>query len=220
MPFPISIRNKKWNRNSFYKVAISIAMKEPKKGKKSFSDDLELVFHQTLFEDNLHDNPAMLLQKEKEKATTKTTKKTAVATAESSLKEEENTAKTSKSSRKSFSDNIDLFFKESIEDVLEGTTVTEIKRNVIRDSGRKAIGIDVLLQRTAATTPDFDEASIEPMTKRVTFVIDIQKVEQLKEISRNEKKTLRNIMTELIELYIQQHQEPPPPPAKKTTKKK
>lgn len=187
------------------------------KGKKSFTEDLESVFHQTLFEDNLHDNPSMLLQKNKN--TKKTTNKSNVVAATANKKEEDNTQKNAKTSRKSFSDNIDIFFKESIEDVLEDTTVTEIKRNVIHNGERKAIGIDVLLQRTSNAHNDEVEASLEPMTKRVTFVLDVDKVEQLKNIAREENKRLRQIVSDLIEEYIKEHLTPPPVAVKKGRKK-
>lgn len=163
-------------------------MKGRKKNKKSFADGLDMLFTQTL-EDNLQDNPSMLDVEQPSEKKKKRTKKS--------------TTKSRKTSRKSFSTDLELFFKESIESNIEGAEVTEIKRNIVKDNkNRKAIGIDVLIQRTANPTK---AAPVKPSTKRVTFVLDKTKIEGLKNVARSQKKYMKNIISDLIEEYLKKN---------------
>ena len=106
-----------------------------KQNKKSFSDNLESLMEYNLYEDNLQDNPSMFEIDKTEKV----------------VVEEEKVEKLStkkKTGRKSFSDGLESFFKESIEEAIGDSTVTEMKRGVVKKGKKKAIGIEILLQRT------------------------------------------------------------------------
>ncbi|MCH2042779.1 MAG: hypothetical protein MK212_01450 [Saprospiraceae bacterium] len=164
-------------------------MKGRKKNKKSFADGLDMLFTQTL-EDNLQDNPSMLdVEQPSPKKKIRTKKSTPT--------------KSRKTNRKSFSTDLELFFKESIESNIDGAEVTEIKRNIIKDNkNRKAIGIDVLIQRTAQPTK---AEPVKPTTKRVTFVLDKSKIEGLKTVARSQKKYMKNIISDLIEEYLKKN---------------
>jgi retron-type reverse transcriptase len=161
-----------------------------KNNKKSFSSNLESLFEQTLYEDNLQDNPSVLITEEKDQEEKKTTKKSKKTTTKK------------KSNRKSFSDGLESFFKESIEDLMgEDTKVAEVKRGIIKQGKKKAIGIELLLQRTVEGIEKAPKAK-QSKTKRVTFVLDAQKIDQLKSVARKEKKHMRQIVDALIEEFL------------------
>lgn len=164
-----------------------------KNNKKSFSSNLESLFEQTLYEDNLQDNPSVLITEESEKKTTKNSKR------------KKKTTKKKKSNRKSFSDGLESFFKESIEDIMgEDTTVAEVKRGVVKQGKKKAIGIELLLQRTVKGVEKAPRNK-STKTKRVTFVLDAQKIDQLKSVARKEKKHMRQIVDALIEEFLSEN---------------
>lgn len=175
-------------------------MSRRKNNKKSFSDGLESVFEHTLFEDNLQDNPSMFAgeQSSESKVKTKTTK---------SKTPKGNNTKDKKSYRKSFSTNLESFFKESIEDAMEGM-VTEIKRNIVKNGkSKRAIGIDVLLRRTTEVSPDEKLPETKTNTKRITFVLEENQINQFKAIAKEKKKRLKQIVSKLIEEYIEENLE-------------
>jgi hypothetical protein len=165
-----------------------------KNNKKSFSDNLSSIFAHTLNEDNKQDNPKFLSKSFDEAEL--------IAVLDHPEEEKEkNTQK--KAYRKSFSEGLESFFKDSIEEVIgDGTTVTEVKRGVAKKGNKRVIGIEVLLQSTLFKDfeKDFDQSS--PKTKRVTFVLDTDKVELLKNLARKEKKEMRQIVSGLIEEYL------------------
>jgi hypothetical protein len=169
-----------------------------KNNKKSFSDNLSSIFAHTLNEDNKQDNPKFLSKSLDEQE--------AVAVLEHPEEEKEKNVQ-KKAYRKSFSEGLESFFKDSIEEVIgDGTTVTEVKRGVAKKGNKRVIGIEVLLQSTLFK--DFekelenDHKERYPKTKRVTFVLDTDKLELLKNIARTEKKEMRHIVGGLIEEYL------------------
>ena len=168
-----------------------------KNNKKSFSDNLSSIFAHTLNTDNQQDNPKFLSKSFDEEKQ--------VAVLDSPDEEKEKNAQ-KKVHRKSFSEGLESFFKDSIEEVIgDGTTVTEVKRGVSKKGNKRVVGIEVLLQSTLFKDfeKDFERPNERyPKTKRVTFVLDTDKVELLKNKARNEKKEVRQILTSLIEDYL------------------
>lgn len=168
-------------------------MKGQKKGKKTFSDGLEEILHHTLFEDNLHDKPSMFeLVPTPAVLTTQSTAPPIIDT-----KAVKNTKK-----NKSFADNLEDFFKNSIDEGFDSQIVS-IKRNIIRNDERPAIGIDVLLQKTLV-----EEEQTPANQQRITFVLDTPKIELLKNIARVEQKPLNSVLLELIEMYLSTRPQP------------
>lgn len=177
-----------------------------KNSKKSFSDNLSNIFEYTLNEDNKQDNPTFLSKSEEFFE-----KKEDTVLDDGNVKEKKNTRKTP---RKSFSEGLESFFKESIEEAIgDSATVTEVKKGVVKKGKKRAIGIEVLLQRTLFKEYEdqFHDEKKEryPKTKRITFVLDSEKVDVLKNIARKEKKELRQIISKLIEEYIQDEKSEP-----------
>jgi len=170
-----------------------------KRNKKSFSTDLESLFEHTLYEDNAQDNPSVLTVEKEEKSTQKSKQKT---------------SKKRKSSRKSFADNLESFFKESIESSFgkDGTSVAEVKRGVVQNKdGEKAVGIELLLKRTVPESPEEKETNgsrkAKQKTRRLTVVLNSKKIDQFKTIARQENKPMRQILDKLIEAYILDQEE-------------
>lgn len=179
-------------------------MKGNKKGGKSFSQGLESAFLHRLFEDNQKDNPSMFINvpeiEEEAKQEKPTAKKRTTKRKKSTDK------KPKKSYRKSFADNLESFFKDSVESVLDGAEVTEIKRRSVKSPNkRKAIGIDMLIQRTI-NKPEKPQPRAKPNTKRVTFVLEEEQISSFKQIARSKKKHMRSIVAELLEDYIEENQ--------------
>jgi hypothetical protein len=168
-----------------------------KNTKKSFSDNLSSILEYTLNEDNKQDNPTFL---------TKVDIKESVKLETVAVEEEKEKAEKRKINRKSFSEGLESFFKESIEEVIGDSTVSEVKRGIVKKGNKKAVGIEILLQRTLfkdlSQEEDEEEREKFPKTKRITFVLDIEKVEMLKNAARKEKKQMRQIVGKLIEEYL------------------
>lgn len=172
-----------------------------KKNKKSFSTNLDSLFGQRLFEDNAQDNPAMFDPEEEEKKEVKKEKTTKTKTTTSNKKSIKKTAKKKAPVRKSFSNNLEQFFKESLDGIMEGV-ITDVKRKDLEKKGKRAVGLDLLIQRTTDASFDEKRDSVKPMTKRVTVVLDSSKIDTLKEIAKSQKMPLRKLMAELVEDFL------------------
>lgn len=166
-----------------------------KKNKKSFSSNLDSLFGQRLFEDNAQDQPAMFDETiEEEKESKKSQKKNKKSTKSTSKAKK-------KSTRKSFSNNLEQFFKESLDGIMEGV-ITDVKRKDLEKKGKRAVGLDLLIKRTTQAGVEEQREAIKPMTKRVTVVLDSTKIDTLKEIAKSQKMPLRKLMAELVEDFL------------------
>jgi len=177
-----------------------------KNNKKSFSNNLETLFQDRMLEDNAQDTISML---ENEDLDDDDHKDGEVAIPQKSK---------NKVSRKSFSSNLEQFFKASIDGVLDGV-VTEVKRNIVGKGNKQAIGIDLLIKRT--TTANINEEFVrteDPNKQRVTFTIDAAKLEELKKIAKAKKQPLQQIIGELVADYVSNKYPVKKAPTKKNTK--
>jgi hypothetical protein len=167
--------------------------------KKSFSDNLANLFQERMLDDNAQDNISMIENDSKSKKTIKTSTATAVAKKKTTKKARGK----SKTTRKSFSNNLERFFKDSIDGVLDGV-VTDVKRTLVntKKGNRKAIGIDLLIKRTTEENVKDKPNKQVTQTKRVTVVLDTEKLEELKRIAKEEKRRLHQIIGELVDEYI------------------
>ncbi|MGH1338702.1 MAG: hypothetical protein ACRBFS_21490 [Aureispira sp.] len=178
-------------------------MGRKKTKKKSFSNNLELLFQERMMDDNAQDTLSMI---ETPDATT-TPKKTKTTKPKSTAKTKKTTKPRSKSKtkRKSFSTNLERFFKDSLEGVLDGVvdgTVTDVKRSIVNKGNRKAIGLDLLIQRTTERTQQPEDRESNTSTKRVTVVLDSEKLDELKRIAKEEKRRLHQIIGDLVNEYL------------------
>lgn len=169
--------------------------------KKSFSDNLEFLFQERMLDDNAQDN-LIMIENDKEDKKTKPIQGGA-ATKKATTRKKRTKAK-SKTNRKSFSNNLEQFFKNSIDGVLDGV-VTDVKRNLVNKKKGKAIGIDLLIKRTTEDNLKNQTTKKESQTKRVTVVLDTKKLEELKRIAKEEKRRLHQIIGELVAEYIDEN---------------
>lgn len=158
-----------------------------KRNKKSFSDNLELVFQERLEENDARDE--LILPAAKKKPT-----------------EKRKSSRKSKSKRKSFSSNLEQFFKDNIEGILDDVLdndVVDTKRELLdQDKGnRKPVGLDLLIKRTTEAVPEA-QPKANKTTKRVTVVLDAHKLDALKRIAKEEKRRLQQIIGELVNDYL------------------
>ena len=153
-----------------------------KKNKKSFSSNLANLFEQRLTEDNAQDKPSMFeAKKEEEKKTKKSTAK--------------------RTTRKSFSTNLEHLFQESL-DILDGD-ISSAKRQNLAKSGKRAVGIDLLIKRTTAENVNVKREAVKPMTKRVTVVLETDTIDMLKSIAKEQKRPLTKLMAQLVEEFLE-----------------
>ena len=106
--------------------------------------------------------------------------------------------------KKSFSDSLEAFFQDSIGDFLraEDTELALMKQQVKKpgQAPKKAVGIEALLRRTLK---EEQEAELQAQTARLTLILDQDKIERLKRIARQENRPLQELVTELLERYLQ-----------------
>jgi hypothetical protein len=175
-----------------------------KKSKKSFSDNLESFFQENMLEDNPQDNISMI---ENDSSKDKKTKHKGATAAK---KNSSNKSLSKKTSRKSFSTNLEQFFKNSLDGVLDGIVtdgiVSGAKRNILGKGRKKAIGLDLLIKRTTKKNVNETIERQKPSTERVTVVLDTKKIEELKRIaeSKGAKQKLTQIIKELVAEYIEE----------------
>lgn len=160
-----------------------------KRNKKSFSDNLELIFQERLEDDDARDELVLPPAQKKSASKKKTTRK-------------------SKSKRKSFSSNLEQFFKDNIEGILDDVLdndVVDTKRELLdQDKGnRKPVGLDLLIKRTTEAVPEAQPRA-NKTTKRVTVVLDAKKLDALKRIAKEEKRRLQQIIGELVNDYVRE----------------
>lgn len=168
-------------------------MKGSKKGKKTFTEGLGELFHHALHEDNLRDKPSMLIFNEPAE---ELIEKLIVAEEAASSPD---AAKQSRKKNKSFTNQLEDFFNDSVESEAKTQPITTVKRNIQRNAPRPAVGIDVLLNRTL-----IEEDELPEKIKRLTLVLDDDKLARLKEIARKHNKKINDLVLELIEMYIGQ----------------
>ena len=176
-----------------------------KSGKKSFVKDLSQALAYQILEDNLRDDTSTLLpetpnpSKPEEKPTTKT-KKTKTPT----TKTETSNNKPNKKNNKSFQASLEAFMNQSIEDNPPQGPQAKRKeqlQNQAQKSSLQSMGLDLLLQNTLGQDL-YEQHNNEPSTKRLTVVLEEDKIEKLKQIARKRKLALRDLVEELVESFL------------------
>lgn len=153
--------------------------------KKKFTEGLEILFEEAN-EEMLQEEELTILQSEEKKPAKKATKR---------------------SSGKEFSSDMQSFLNKSFQESLEKRLNKENTNpnTPTKKKTRKPLsGLDFLIRNTL----NEDEASIQPAelpTKRVTFVMDRQKLDKLKKIAKEERTYLREIVDQMVDIYLQEY---------------
>lgn len=116
------------------------------------------------------------------------------------VKEKSTTAGQKKGNpKKSFSSDLDLFFRDAVEEVVQDA------QNNIKESGstikrrtKPDFGLDALIRSTIETGELVEKAK----KKRISFTFDENRIDELKQIAKQEKARVRDIVSELIAEYI------------------
>ena len=169
--------------------------------KKKFIDGLESLFGVSTMEEKLQDNP--LLSEAKE-------------TGSPTIKEKEHSrpaASPRRRSGKSFTSDLDSLFEEALQDSLQerleekDAPKVEVKiakpRRVMRKK-RPVMGLDVLIRRTSDLSQE--ELMTTSFQKRVTFVYDREKVEQIKAIAREKNMYMKDIIGKAVSAWLEEYE--------------
>ncbi len=142
---------------------------------------LDLIFEDN-YEDTFKDDSPLLGTKIEKKPSLLTKKKREVAATKKAPK---------KSTRKSFSTNLDILFEEpkAVED-----TATKPK-------DARLAGIDLLIKGTLKGSKRIVQ-QVAPEKKRVTFIIDKEKLAKIKSIAKSEKAYIKDIFDRVVSEYL------------------
>lgn len=122
---------------------------------------------------------------------------------EETVKEKQNTGATQQSKKsgpkKSFSSNLDLFFQDAVEEVVqEAKNNTKDGGSAVKRRTKPNFGLDSLIRSTIETGKLVDKSK----KKRISFTFDENSIDELKQIAKQEKARVRDIVGELISEYI------------------
>lgn len=111
-----------------------------------------------------------------------------------------------RSSSKNFTADLESIFKESSNQESNTSTKT-LKKSTLRLSKKQpdkpVIGLDALIRRTAKEVYETKKVS-NPLKKRLTILMERQKLEELKKVAREKKAYLRDLIDDLISDYLDQ----------------
>src|SRR5690606_5056990 len=107
---------------------------------------------------------------------------------------------------KDFASELNSLFEETLQETIH-EKAKQIKRNAAQATKRRTrkplSGLDLLIRRTVETS----ESEVESMPpRRVTLVFEPDKLEKLKTIARLEKSYLKDIVSGLVEEYIESYE--------------
>lgn len=154
--------------------------------KKKFTDGLEWLFGEEA-KDTLSTSSPLLEETDSKKASDDAPQQRA-----------------NKSSSKNFADDLDIFFREAIR---EGRSSSENKSSLPKlakkapgKTKKRAGGLDALIYQT------LENAELEinyGARKRVSFVLEKDKLDALKELAKNQKTYLKDILRKLVVEYLE-----------------
>ena len=164
--------------------------------KKKFKAGLESLFGDTGGEDQL---PGIRPLLKEEKTKTKT----------AGL----NSKRAKRRSSKNFTSDLEGLFHSALDKEYKETIApaTGTKRDTRGKKRRErpVIGIDTLIRRTSEENKE-EVMGSTPMKKRLTFILEKKKIEQLKSIAKSKKAYLKDIVDDIISSYLNERANRPP----------
>lgn len=156
-------------------------------GKKKFKDGLESLFSD-VHEDSLSKKSPLLFETGQQEAAAPKKAKPA--------------------SGKHFSDDLELFFqeslKESIQEELSSSSSQSLKTARVNRSSRPKDGLDALIRRTVESTEI--ELHYDESRRRVVLTFDREKLSKLKQIAKMEKTLLKDMISRVVADYIKEYE--------------
>ncbi|MCH2023334.1 MAG: hypothetical protein MK207_12730 [Saprospiraceae bacterium] len=171
-----------------------------KKNKKSFSDNLELLFQERMHDDNAQDTLALIEDEPEVENSTVVVKEPKVKQTTSITTQSQ---KQKKKKGKSFANNLQQFFQESLDEHDEEKVVAVKNKNKQDGKGEsRVVGLDLLIRQTTKENIKYKSRRNKLNTKRVTVVLETKKIDELKRIAKLEKLRLYQIIGGLVAGYI------------------
>jgi hypothetical protein len=107
---------------------------------------------------------------------------------------------------KKFANDIDSFLKEAFDEAFEEIQDPQNKKSTSgKKSNRPLTGLDALIRSTiepvAPVEIDRDKS------KRITFIVDREKLDKLKDIAKKEKAYLKDIIKNIVEEYVEKYEQ-------------
>ena len=113
-----------------------------------------------------------------------------------------------KRSSKNFTSDLDTLFEQALAETIEekqekAKSGIQAPPNPRKRRLRRLSGLDALIRHTA----DMETVEVNvPTKKRVTFVFDKEKLAKLKEIAKEEKAYLKDIIGEVVTNFIEKYE--------------
>jgi len=117
---------------------------------------------------------------------------------------EEDRKEIEKGVTKNFSSDLDSFLKEAFDEAFDENP-EQTKSNKPAKKSRKSLsGLDALIRSTIEPhSINFDK---KRNSKRITFLVDKDKLDKLKEIAKQEKTFLKDIISSIVEEYVSKYE--------------
>jgi hypothetical protein len=155
-------------------------------GKKKFKDGLESLFSDVR-EDGLSKKSPLLFETGQQEAAAPRKAKPA--------------------SGKHFSDDLELFFQESLKESIQeelSASSQNLKTARVNRSSRPKDGLDALIRRTVDSTEI--ELHYDESRRRVVLTFDREKLSKLKQIAKMEKTLLKDMISRVVADYIKEYE--------------
>lgn len=155
-------------------------------GKKKFKDGLESLFSDVR-EDSLSQKSPLLFETGQQEAAAPKKAKPA--------------------SGKHFSDDLELFFQESLKESIQeelSASSQNLKAARVNRSARPKDGLDALIRRTVESTEI--ELHYDESRRRVVLTFDREKLSKLKQIAKMEKTLLKDMISRVVADYIKEYE--------------
>ncbi|MEM1218542.1 MAG: hypothetical protein AAGH79_06505 [Bacteroidota bacterium] len=158
--------------------------------KKKFTDGLEWLFGEEA-KDSLSTESPLLEETDSKKASDDAPK-------------QRPTKSKGKSSGKNFAADLDIYFREAIQEGREERTSpssrpTKLAKSNPSKKKKRSGGLDALISQTLANA----ELEINyGARKRVTFVLEKEKLEELKKLAKEQKTYMKDILRKLVVEYL------------------
>lgn len=155
-------------------------------GKKKFKDGLESLFN-NVHEDSLSKKSPLLV--------------------ETGQQETAAPRKAKPASGKHFSDDLEIFFQESLKESIQeelSSSSQSLKTARVNRSSRPKDGLDALIRRTVESTEI--ELHYDESKRRVVLTFDREKLSKLKQIAKMEKTLLKDMISRVVADYIKEYE--------------
>ena len=110
-----------------------------------------------------------------------------------------------RASSKNFTSDLESLFLDTpsndIPEQIEQTSVSKRTKGIKRRTEKPVVGLDALIRRTIEENKE-GLPTVASIRKRITITMEKKKLEQLKEIAKEKKTYLRNIIDELVSEFL------------------